>query len=108
MSIDTTDVEDRTAFSRLINGHYGLALTYWLLFLLAAAAFFLAASAAVAERDWPRFMLLLIASVAWTFLLLMGIRHGYRGSDPGKAIARISMLFLTLNLTNTLAVLSFI
>ncbi len=108
MTSDTDTLQDQPPLIRLIHGHYGLAVTYWLLFLLAAAAFFVTASMAVAVRDWPRFLILLVLSVGWTFLLLAGIRRAYKGSDPGKAIARISMLFLTLNLTNTLAALSFI
>ena len=108
MSLESNSLETQTPFSRLIHGHYGLAATYWTLFLIGAVLFFVFGSAAVAERDWPPFLLMLAASIGWTFLLLAGIRRGYRGEDPGKAIARISMLFLTLNLTNTLAVLSFI
>lgn len=100
-------IEEQTPFYRLVHGHYGLAATYWVLFLLAAAGFFVTGSLAVSERDWLRLLVLVILSVGWTFLLLMGVKRGYRGNDPGKAIARVSMLFLTLNLTNTLAVLSF-
>jgi hypothetical protein len=46
--------------------------------------------------------------VAWTFVLLVGIKRSFRGEDPGKALARIAMLFLALNLSNALATLSFI
>jgi hypothetical protein len=91
----------------LLRGQYGLALTCWTLFALGAIAFFITGSAAVAEHDWPRFVLLLALSVAWTLALLIGVNRYYRGPDPGKVMARVSMLFLTLNLTNTLAVLSF-
>lgn len=98
----------RPLLTRIIQGDYGLALTYWLLFLAGALAFFLAGSVAVAENAWPRFTVLVALSVAWTFLLLIGIQRAYTGDDPGKAIARIAMLFLLLNLSNTLATLSFI
>lgn len=97
-----------TAFQRLISGHYGLALTYWILFLTGAATFFIFGSMTVAERAWPRFIAMLLASIAYSFILLVGIQRAYRGNDPGKALARIAMLFLLLNLSNTLAVLSFI
>ncbi len=108
MNSDSNPAQQPSAFIRLISGYYGLALTYWILFLLVAVLFFVAGSMAVAERDWTLFVGLLIASVAWSFLLLTGIKRYYQGYDPGKALARIAMLFLTLNLTNTLAVLSFI
>jgi hypothetical protein len=41
-------------------------------------------------------------------MLLTGIKFAYQGEDPGKALGRIAMLFLLLNLTNALATLSFI
>lgn len=100
--------ERQPLLARVINGDYGLALTYWLLFLAGAAAFFLAGSIAVAENAWPRFTILVMLSVGWTFVLLAGIQRAYKGDDPGKAIARIAMLFLLLNLSNTLLTLSFI
>lgn len=93
---------------RLLGGHYGLALTYWVLYLIAALIFFVAASAAVLEAAWPAYLLMLGALIAWSFLLLVGIQRAYRGADPGKALGRIAMLFLLLNLTNALATLSFI
>lgn len=95
-------------FRRLVTGHYGLALTYWTLFLVAAALFFVFGSLAVMEGQWTRYTVMLVATVVWSFLLLTGIDRGYRGDDPGKALARIAMLFLLLNLSNALATLSFI
>ena len=98
-----------TFLARLIHGHYvGLAQTYWTLYLLVAAVFFVIGSMLVADRNWPPYVAMILALVAWSFLLLLGIDKGYRGSDPGKALARIAMLFLLLNLTNVLATLSFI
>ena len=97
-----------TPMQKIIVGHYGLALTYWLLFLIGAALFFVFGSMAVSNGAWGPYLIMLVASVAWSFLLLMGIQRGYRGDDPGKALARIAMLFLALNLTNALATLSFI
>lgn len=95
-------------FRRLIAGHYGLALTYWVLYLIVAVAFFIAGSAAVADDDWPRYLTLLAAMLGWTFILLAGIQRAFKGEDPGKALGRIAMLFLLLNMTNALATLSFI
>lgn len=95
-------------FRRLVTGHYGLALTYWTLFLVAAALFFVFGSLAVMEGQWTRYTIMLVATVVWSFILLTGIDRGYRGDDPGKALARIAMLFLLLNLSNALATLSFI
>jgi len=101
-------MENTTPFQRIVAGHYGLALTYWILFLIGAALFFVFGSLAVTEGAWPRYVAMLVLSVTWSFVLLIGIQRAYTGEDPGKAIARIAMLFLMLNLSNALATLSFI
>ncbi len=95
-------------FQRLILGHFGLALTYWTLFISASLVFFVVGSAAVAADDWPRYLIALGVMLGWTFLLLVGVQRGFKGEDPGKALGRIAMLFLLLVMTNALATLSFI
>lgn len=102
------DLNTRSALRRLIDGKYGLALTYWTLYLLGAVAFFVSGSFAVADEAWSLYVTLLGLALAWTFVLLTCIKFAYRGEDPGKALGRIAMLFLLLNLTNALATLSFI
>ena len=87
---------------------YGLAGVYWPLFFVGALAFFISGSMAVYQGDWGRYLILLGLSLGWTVVLLIGVRLGYRGQDPGKALGRVSVLFLLLNMTNTLATLSFI
>jgi hypothetical protein len=99
---------EQSPITRLIRGQYGLALTYWLLYLIVAVAFFIAGSMAVAEGAWSRYVAMLAATVTWTFILLTGIKRAYTGEDPGKALGRIAMLFLLLNMSNALATLSFI
>ncbi len=101
-------MENTTPFQRIVGGHYGLALTYWILFLIGAALFFVFGSLAVTEGAWPRYVIMLLLSVTWSFVLLIGIQRAYTGYDPGKTIARIAVLFLMLNLSNALATLSFI
>ena len=98
-----------SAFARLISGQtFGLAQTYWTLYLIWAALFFAVGSVLVAERDWVPYVALLGLTVAWSFVLLTLVKRYYVGSDPGKALGRIGMLFLLLNLTNALATFSFI
>lgn len=97
------------SFLRLISGDtFGLAQTYWTLYLTVAVLFFGFGSVVVADRNWPLYIALLIGTIAWTFLLLTGVQRAYKGSDPGKTLGRIGMLFLLLNLTNVLATFSFI
>lgn len=89
-------------------GRYSLALVSWLLYLTGAAVFFILGSIAVADEAWTRYVIFLGLTLGWTFVLLTGIKLAYQGEDPGKALGRIAMLFLLLNLTNALATLSFI
>lgn len=104
----SSETSQSSVFQRLISGQYGLALTYWILYLVAAAIFFVAGSAAVSDADWQRYLMMLGGLLVWTFILLIGIKRAYKGEDPGKALGRIAMLFLLLNMTNALATLSFI
>lgn len=98
-----------SALGRFFSGAaFGFAQTYWGLFALGSILFFLAGSLLVADRNWEPYVALLVASIAFSFALLTGVRRYYRGSDPGKALGRIAMLFLLLNLTNMLLTLSFI
>lgn len=98
-----------SALGRFFSGAaFGLAQTYWALYALGSVIFFIAGSMLVAERDWGPYVALLVGTIAYTFALLTGVQRYYRGSDPGKALGRIAMLFLLLNLTNMLLTLSFI
>jgi hypothetical protein len=111
MAVSKTDNGDAptSALGRFFSGAtFGLAQTYWALFALGSVIFFIAGSLLASERDWIPYLGLLAGSIAYTFALLIGVQRHYRGSDPGKALGRIGMLFLLLNLTNMLATLSFI
>lgn len=105
VSIDTPT----SALGRFFSGAvFGLAQTYWSLFILGSIIFFVVGSMLVAQRSWEPYVGLLAGSIAFTFALLTGVKRYYIGSDPGKALGRIAMLFLLLNLTNMLLTLSFI
>lgn len=99
---------DASALKQIFQGQFGLAVTYWTLYLIVAVIFFILGSLAVADERWGQYLGLLAGTVAWTFILVWGVSKGYQGKDPGKAIGRVSVLFLLLNITNALATLSFI
>lgn len=102
------DMNTASAPTSKPGGKYGLALVSWALYLTGAAVFFILGSIAVADEAWTRYLILLGITLGWTFALLTGIKFAYQGEDPGKALGRIAMLFLLLNLSNALATLSFI
>lgn len=97
-----------SGIKRMWQGQYSLAATYWTLYLIVAVIFFIFGSLAVAEEKWSLYLGMLAGTVGWTFVLVWGVSKKYRGEDPGKAIGRVSVLFLLLNITNALATLSFI
>jgi len=93
---------------KVILGHYGLARTYWTAYFIGAIAFFTFGSIAIANGNWTKFVIFLFINIGYSLVLLLGIQAGYQGDDPGKALSRIAILFLLLNMTNALATLSFI
>jgi len=102
-------VSHSSALSRFVRGEtFGLARTYWTLYIIAGVIFFIFGSMEVADRNWKLYLGMLAGLIGWSFLLLLGVRSGYRGSDPGKALGRVAMLFLLINMSNVLATLSFI
>lgn len=105
---DTPTTASNNLIKRIILGHYGLARTYWTAYILGAVLFFIFGSMAIADGQWKTYVFLLFGSIAYSFVLLLGVQAGYKGSDPGKALGRIAVLFLLLNMTNALATLSFI
>ena len=95
--------------TRILSGNaFGLAKTYWTFYLIGAAIFFILGSVLVADHNWSMYVPVLVISLVYSFILLLGVQRYYKGSDPGKTLGRVGMLFLLLNLSNTLATLSFI
>ncbi len=100
--------ESSNAVIRVLSGStFGLAKTYWTFYLIGAAAFFAIGSMLVSEHNWSAYVPALAISLVYSFILLIGVQRFYKGSDPGKTLGRVGMLFLLLNLSNTLATLSF-
>jgi hypothetical protein len=104
----TDNIKSGSLRQRLSKGEYALAIKYWSLYWAMAIAFFIAGSLAVTREAWQAYLIMLALTVGWTFVLLVGIKRAYTGEDPGKALSRIAILFLLLNMTNALATLSFI
>jgi len=109
MENTSSPAHHRSALVRFVRGEtFGLATTYWTLYIIGGVIFFIFGSIEVGDRDWGPYLGMLAALITWSFVLLLGVRSGYRGSDPGKALGRVAILFLLLNLSNVLATLSFI
>ena len=107
-NVDQTEDAEKTILAKVIDGDYGLARTYWTLFLTGMLAFFIYGSIQVADRTWVPFLIALGFTVLWSALLIAGIWRAYKGPEHWKVVARTSILFFILNLSNTIATLIFI
>ena len=101
-------VDDRSFMSKLLAGEYGLAITYWALYFVGAALFFVFGSQAVDQEAWIPYLTMVAAMLAYTFLLLIGIRAAYRGPQLWKVMSRTSSIFMIINILVGIVTLGFI
>lgn len=94
--------------SRLLAGEYGLAVTYWAFYFLGAAAFFVFGSRAVDTGDWVRYLIYVAVMLAYTFILIVGIRAAYKGPQLWKVMSRTSSIFMIINILVGISTLGFI
>ena len=91
-----------------IAGDLRLAISYWLLYLSGAALLFFAGSWAVDSDNWVVFSGLVAIQLAYTFVLILGIRSGYQGPQKWKVISRTSSVFMIINILVGISTLGFV
>ncbi|MGB1400587.1 MAG: hypothetical protein ACPG6K_01590 [Pseudohongiellaceae bacterium] len=94
--------------SKLLGGEFGLAVTYWLLFLLGAGSFFIFGSQAVDRERWLLYLGIVVSALAYTFLLILGIKAAYKGPQLWKVMSRTSSIFMIINVLVGISTLGFI
>lgn len=94
--------------ARILEGEYGLAITYWALYFIGAAAFFIFGSQAIDSESWTRYVILVGVMLAYTVLLIIGIRASYKGPQLWKVMSRTSSLFMIINILLGITTLGFI
>ncbi len=104
---ENTD-DNRSVLSRVLSGEYGLAVTYWLFYFAGAGAFFVFASQAVDSKQWLVFGVIASAMLAYTFMLIVGIRAAYKGPQLWKVMSRTSSVFMIINILVGISTLGFI
>lgn len=107
MSIET-GIDDRSFMSRLLAGEYGLAVTYWALYFIGAATFFIFGSQAVDTEAWVPYLAMVAGMLAYTFVLIIGIRAAYHGPQLWKVMSRTSSIFMIINILVGICTLGFI
>ena len=100
--------ENRSFLARLLAGDYGLAITYWIFYFIGAGIFFVVGSQAVDSENWVRFLTLVAIMLAYTALLLIGIRAAYKGPQLWKVMSRTSSVFMIINILVGISALGFI
>ena len=98
----------RSFLSKLLGGEFGLAVTYWLLFFLGAGSFFIFGSQAVDRERWLLYLGIVVTALAYTFLLILGIKAAYKGPQLWKVMSRTSSIFMIINVLVGISTLGFI
>ena len=101
-------LDDRSFMNKLLAGEYGLAITYWALYFLGAALYFVFGSQAVDREAWIPYLGMVAGMLAYTFLLILGIRAAYRGPQLWKVMSRTSSIFMIINILVGICTLGFI
>ncbi len=101
-------IDERSFFTRLLAGEYGLAITYWALYFLGAIFFFVFGSRAVDGEQWVPYLVMVAAMLGYTGILLIGIRAAYKGPQLWKVMSRTSSIFMITNILVGISTLGFI
>ncbi len=107
-SLDTESTDDRSFLTKLLAGEYGLAITYWALYFIGAGLFFVFGSRAVDSEQWLLYLNIVVAMLAYTFVLILGIRAAYHGPQLWKVMSRTSSIFMIINILVGITTLGFI
>ena len=94
--------------NKLLGGEFGLAVTYWLLFFLGTGSFFIFGSQAVDRERWLLYVGIVLTALAYTFLLILGIKAAYKGPQLWKVMSRTSSIFMIINVLVGISTLGFI
>ena len=107
-SEETHNMDQRSFMAKLLSGEYGLALTYWVLYFVGAGLFFVFGSRAVDTENWVEYLLIVAAMLAYTFILIVGVRAAYKGPQMWKVMSRTSSVFMIINILIGISTLGFI
>ena len=104
----TAEMDERSFMAKLLAGEYGLAVTYWALYFVGAGLFFVFGSQAVDTERWLNYLAIVAGMLAYTFLLILGIRAAYKGPQLWKVMSRTSSIFMIINILVGICTLGFI
>ena len=105
---ESRSIDNRSFTQRLIAGEFGLAITYWALFILGGSLYFFFGSRAIDAELWIPYFIMVAAQLGYTGLLLAGIRSAYKGPQLWKVMSRTSSIFMITNILVGISTLGFI
>jgi hypothetical protein len=100
--------DNRSFMIRLLAGEYGLAITYWIFYFIGAGIFFVFGSRAVDAEHWINYLIMVAVMLAYTVILIIGVRAAYKGPQLWKVMSRTSSVFMIINILVGISTLGFI
>ena len=105
---NSESLEGKSFFAKILAGDYGLATTYWALYFVGAGLFAAFGSQAIDEERWIPYLLMVTAMMAYTVVLIIGIRAAYKGPQLWKVMSRTSSVFMIINILIGISTLGFV
>ncbi|MDB9969094.1 hypothetical protein OAE08_05445 [Gammaproteobacteria bacterium] len=99
---------EKSILTKVLAGDYGLATTYWALYFVGAGLFATLGSQAVDEERWIPYLIMVAAIMAYTVVLIIGIRAAYKGPQLWKVMSRTSSVFMIINILIGISTLGFV
>lgn len=100
--------EERSFLGKMLAGDYGLAITYWAMYFLGAGLFAVFGSRAVDSERWIPYLIMVAAMMAYTVVLIIGVRAAYKGPQLWKVMSRTSSVFMIINVLIGISTLGFV
>ncbi len=107
-AMNSEPANEKSFFTKMLAGDYGLATTYWALYFIGAGLFAVFGSRAVDEERWASYLIMVAAMMAYTVVLLIGVRAAYKGPQLWKVMSRTSSVFMIINVLIGISTLGFI
>jgi len=101
-------LDEKSFLAKMLGGDYGLAITYWLFYFFGAGLFAVFGSRAVDEERWIPYLTMVAVMMAYTVLLIIGVRAAYKGPQLWKVMSRTSSVFMIINILIGISTLGFI
>ncbi|MDA1371330.1 MAG: hypothetical protein O2971_11300 [Proteobacteria bacterium] len=98
----------KSFMARMLAGEYGLAITYWALYFFGCSIFFVLGSRMVDNEQWLAYLVIAALMLAYTVILIIGIRAAYKGPQLWKVMSRTSSVFMIINILVGISTIGFI